>query len=266
MPANKTKAAAERQEIDPVFKDVLTFNFRQLDVPIQTQVEVSRLPRTMDALVILKQSNELEKVRLETAFSYFRVHNQVEFKGKGDSLTRAVRVPIFVTWPGYVPARTTYHVVALYDFFATACELAGSENPPETDGISFVPLLEGCEEKQISHEFLYWENGGHAPHAQAVRMDKWFAWREHPNQPIQLWDTEMDVESEHDVSADHPGVVQRVQEFFETEHVDSEWFLNPGETDEEFKAKSQQAEREGCLQNPVTANTEYRGQSDDMAF
>ena len=89
MPANKTKAAAERQEIDPVFKDVLTFNFRQLDVPIQTQVEVSRLPRTMDALVILKQPNELEKVRLETVFSYFRVHNQVEFKGKEDPLTRA---------------------------------------------------------------------------------------------------------------------------------------------------------------------------------
>jgi len=89
MPANKTKTDAERQEIDPVFKDVLTFNFRQLDVPIQTQVEVSRLPRTMDALVILKQPNKLEKVRLETVFSYFRVYNQVEFKGKEDLLTRA---------------------------------------------------------------------------------------------------------------------------------------------------------------------------------
>ncbi|MBC8231791.1 hypothetical protein H8E77_19755 [bacterium] len=89
MPANKTKAAAERQEIDPVFKDVLTFNFRQLDVPIQTQVEVSRLPRTMDALVILKLVRLLEKVRLETVFSYFRVYNQVEFKGKEDPLTRA---------------------------------------------------------------------------------------------------------------------------------------------------------------------------------
>jgi len=89
MPANKNKAAAERQEIDPVFKDVLTFNFGQLEIPIQTQVEVSRLPRTMDALVILKLVVLLEKVRLETVFSYFRVYNQVEFKGKEDPLTRA---------------------------------------------------------------------------------------------------------------------------------------------------------------------------------
>ena len=89
MPAFETESTAERQEIDPVFKDVLTLNFRQLNIPIQTQVEVSRLPRTMDALVILKQSDGLEKVRKETAFRHFRVHNQIEFKGKADALTLA---------------------------------------------------------------------------------------------------------------------------------------------------------------------------------
>ena len=52
---NNTKSTAERAEIDPIFKDVLTFNFGQLEIPIQTQVEVSRLPRTMDALVYLSQ-------------------------------------------------------------------------------------------------------------------------------------------------------------------------------------------------------------------
>jgi len=183
--------------------------------------------------------------------------------GKFISWEGGVRVPMFVTCPGRVPAGTTSHIVALYDFFATACELAGVEHPPNTDGVSFVPLLEGSEEEQIPHEFLYWENGGHTPHAQAVRMGKWFAWREHPEQPIQLWDTEIDVESEHDIASGYPDVVQRVLEIFETEHVDSEWFLNPVETDEEFKAKRQRAEREGCLQNPVTANTEYRGRFDN---
>jgi len=185
--------------------------------------------------------------------------------GKFISWEGGVRVPMFVTWPGRVSAGATRHVVALYDLFATVCELAGVENLPKTDGISFVPLLEGREEKQVSHEFLYWENGGHSPHAQAVRIGKWFAWREHPNQPVQLWDTKLDVESEHDVAAEHPDIVQRVLEIFEAEHVDSEWFLNPGETDEVFKAKHQRAEREDCLQEPVTANTEYRGQSDNAA-
>ena len=85
----KTKSTVERAEIDPVFKEVLTFNFRQLDILLQTQVEVSRLPRTMDALVVLQKPEDLAKIREETAFSYFRVHNQIEFKGKEDALTRA---------------------------------------------------------------------------------------------------------------------------------------------------------------------------------
>lgn len=87
--SNKTKATAERAEIDPVFKEVLTFNFGQLSIPLQTQVEVSRLPRTMDALVVLEPADEREKVRSSTAFDYFRVHNQIEFKGVADPLTRA---------------------------------------------------------------------------------------------------------------------------------------------------------------------------------
>jgi hypothetical protein len=78
----------ERAEIDPVFKEVMTFNFGQLSLPIETQVEVSRLPRTMDALVLLPQAEDQEKVREETAFDYFRVHNQLEYKGKEDRLTR----------------------------------------------------------------------------------------------------------------------------------------------------------------------------------
>jgi hypothetical protein len=78
----------ERAEIDPVFKEVMTFNFGQLSLPIETQVEVSRLPRTMDALVLLPKAEYREKVRKETAFDYFRVHNQLEYKGKEDRLTR----------------------------------------------------------------------------------------------------------------------------------------------------------------------------------
>ena len=53
----------ERAEIDPVFKEVMTFNFGQLSLPIETQVEVSRLPRTMYALVLLPKAEDREKVR-----------------------------------------------------------------------------------------------------------------------------------------------------------------------------------------------------------
>ena len=79
---------ANRHFLDPVFKEVMTFNFAQLALPVETQVEISRLPRTMDALVVLEQTAEREKVHTQTAFNYFRVYNQIEFKAKNDPLTR----------------------------------------------------------------------------------------------------------------------------------------------------------------------------------
>ena len=52
-------------------------------------VEVSRLPRTMDALVVLENPKDLKKVKEETVFSYFRIYNQIELKGINDLLTCA---------------------------------------------------------------------------------------------------------------------------------------------------------------------------------
>lgn len=77
----------EREELDPVFKDVLIFCFGGFSIIIQTQVEVSRLPRTMDVLVVIEQTDHLLKIRLVTPFGHFRIHNQIEFKGKNDPLT-----------------------------------------------------------------------------------------------------------------------------------------------------------------------------------
>ena len=78
----------DRHFLDPIFKEVMTFNFAQLALPVETQVEISRLPRTMDALVVLEQTTEQEKVHAQTAFNYFRAYNQIEFKAKNDPLTR----------------------------------------------------------------------------------------------------------------------------------------------------------------------------------
>jgi len=84
---NPTESTTERQEIDPVFKDALTKHCEGLDLSVQTEVEVSRLPRTMDALVILRSPDAIERVRAETAFTHFREQNEIEFKGEGDALT-----------------------------------------------------------------------------------------------------------------------------------------------------------------------------------
>ena len=88
MPVDdKTRSTIERHEIDPILKEVLTLSFGELGIPIQTQVEISRLPRTMDVLVVAEQSGNLERICHGTAFDFFRVHNSIEFKGKSDPLT-----------------------------------------------------------------------------------------------------------------------------------------------------------------------------------
>ena len=61
----------DRDFLDPVFKEVMAFNFAQLALPVETQVEISRLPRTMDALVVLEHPPEREKVREQTVFNYY---------------------------------------------------------------------------------------------------------------------------------------------------------------------------------------------------
>ena len=88
MPTDdNTGPTIERHEIDPILKEVLTLSFGELGIPIQTQVEIGRLPRTMDVLVVAEQSGSLEKIWHRTAFDFFRVHNSIEFKGKSDPLT-----------------------------------------------------------------------------------------------------------------------------------------------------------------------------------
>jgi arylsulfatase A-like enzyme len=180
--------------------------------------------------------------------------------GKFIALEGGVRVPLFVTWPaGGIQAGTTDCMVALYDLMATFCDIGGVASIPVTDGISFAPLLAGDLGEQELHEFLYWESGGHAPHARSARFGKWFAWQHHPSEPLELYDTEIDVASEFDAADEHPDIVQEALALFKREHVDSEWFLNPGETEERFQAKAARANAEGCLQIDVCPNTEYRG-------
>jgi len=58
--SNEHQKTNGRSEIDPLFKEVLDFRFGQLGIPIKTQVEVSRLPRTIDVMLILGRKSDLE--------------------------------------------------------------------------------------------------------------------------------------------------------------------------------------------------------------
>lgn len=182
-------------------------------------------------------------------------------KGKFTSTHEGgTRVPFFAYWKGKIKAGESDHICALYDILATTAELAGI-SPPETDGISLVPTLLGSPSKQEKHKYLYWENGTRSSHAQSLRLDQWWAYREHPSEPIMLFDITKDIDCKYDLAEKKPKIVSKIQEIFKEAHVDSEWYINPGESEEQIDAKLQRAKASGQMQNPTGPNTTISGRT-----
>lgn len=167
-----------------------------------------------------------------------------------------LRVPFFVHWPERIKAGESDHPCALYDFLATAADLAGVPAPP-TDGISLLPTLLGRPNQQRKHEYFYWENGTHSPHAQSAREGQWWAYRPHPDQAIQLYRLDRDLACEHNVAGDFPAVVKRFEAIFKEAHANSEWYVNPGQSKAQIEAKRKRAQAMKGMQTPTRANTTF---------
>lgn len=153
---------------------------------------------------------------------------------KGSLYEGGIRVPMIARWPGKIrPSTKTDHISAFWDVFPTIAELAGTDPPGDTDGISFAPTLLGRPEKQERHEYLYWEFPGYGGQ-QAVRMGRWKGVRQNllradnpkPLQ-IELYDLEDDIRESKDLAATHPEVAARMQKIMKNEHVPSERFPMP---------------------------------------
>jgi uncharacterized sulfatase len=153
-------------------------------------------------------------------------HNPERFSPSGplrgmkrDLSEGGIRVPFIVRWPGTTPAgSTSSHVGYFGDVMATVAELAGAQPPENVDSISFVPTITGNPDKQKSHDYLYWEfyeQGG----KQAVRSGPWKAIR----QPwmtgkTQLYDLSSDIGEAHDIAAEHPEQVARMEAIMAEAH------------------------------------------------
>ena len=88
----------------------------------------------------------------------------------------------------------------------TLCELAGVE-PPATDGISFLPALEG--RRQPQHEYLYWEFPGSKGWV-AVRWGEWKGLLrrvKEGNDRFELFNLSDDPREEHDLAAQMLNIV-----------------------------------------------------------
>lgn len=146
---------------------------------------------------------------------------------KRDMYEGGIRVPLIVHWPGKIKVGgTTGHISAFWDMLPTFAELAGIDSIPQTDGISFVPLLHG-DNNQKEHKYLYWEFsslGG----KQAVRMDKWKGIRlnvqDNPTGPIELYNLEIDPSEENNIATENPEIVKQIEDILKQAHKPSEEF------------------------------------------
>ncbi len=104
-------------------------------------------------------------------FDSARPFKSEQGRAKGFVYEGGIRVPMIASWPGHIqPGSKSNLISGFQDVMPTLCEIAGVQPPVDADGISFLPELQGKEQKK--HEYLYWEfpeTGGQ----QAVRMGKW---------------------------------------------------------------------------------------------
>lgn len=150
-------------------------------------------------------------------------------RGKFSVTHGGVIVP-FIAWgPGRVAVGETNRAVVQYDLLRTFAELAGVTPQKPTDGVSLVPLLAGQAERYPMRPFLYWETGAvYTPTGQSVLLDEqFFAYREHPNKPIRLFDIFEDRGCVTDLAADHPALIERAQSLYVSQHSgDNPWYAN----------------------------------------
>ena len=135
-----------------------------------------------------------------------------------------IRVPFIAHWPGKIkPGTQSDHISAFWDILPTLCEVAGTDSPDDTDGISFLPALKGDSQKE--HEFLYWEYSG-AGGQQAVRIKDWKGIRKNfreGNMTIELYNLQVDIREQHNVAEQYPEIVKKIENIMSSEHQKSSY-------------------------------------------
>ena len=147
------------------------------------------------------------------------------FRGiKRDLYEGGIRVPMIVRWPGQLSPGTTDALLAHWDFFPTACDLAGAPAPGRTDGVSYAPRLRGETAAVKAHEVLYWEFFEGAPRF-AIRRGshKAIFWSGPKENRAELYDVSADPGEEHDLAAERPELVAELRKLAEAQHTPSEF-------------------------------------------
>jgi arylsulfatase A-like enzyme len=126
-----------------------------------------------------------------------------------------IRVPAIAWWPGRIKqGSTTNHVAYFGDWMATAAELSGAKMPNSHDSISFAPAMLGQPQRQVKHEYLYWEFHEGGFKQAALYQGRWKGIRKGgPNAVISLFDLETDIAEKNNVANSHPEIAEKIGQY-----------------------------------------------------
>lgn len=133
--------------------------------------EIKKLGIDKNTLIIFTSDNGPTYNRLGGSDSdFFKSSGKLRGK-KGSLYEGGIRVPLVLSWSEHiVPGSECKQAFALWDILPTICELAGTGIAPQTDGISFLPVLTGIGQQEI-HSSLYWEFPAYGGQAALIKGD-----------------------------------------------------------------------------------------------
>jgi len=152
---------------------------------------------------------------------------------KGGIHNGSFHVPSIARWHRHIePGQVSDLIWAFWDFLPTVADIIGVPVPGNTDGISILPTLLGMHDKQQQHDFLYWE----IHRQQAVRMGDWYGVKNRDGK-LELYNLITNPAQDNDIAALHPEIVQKIADIIQSQHVQSDVWPSPGESDEAFKLR-----------------------------
>lgn len=145
-------------------------------------------------------------------------------RGRGSAYDAGVHVPLFISWPGKIPAETVIAApVSGLDLVPTVLELTQAKNPilsaiPSFDGQSLAGALSG--KQSLPSRNLYW----HYPHYSAegatpfaaIRAGNWRLIEFAEDERVELYDLEHDPHEQNDLANQDP---ERVNQLLDQLHA-----------------------------------------------
>jgi arylsulfatase A-like enzyme len=124
-----------------------------------------------------------------------------------------LRVPCIMRWQGEIPAgEVCSEIATIMDILPTLAGLIGGKLPENRiDGKDIWSLISGAPGAKSPHEaFFYYSKWA----LRGVRSGKWKLHMENKDEKthISLYNLETDIEEKHDLSKEHPLIVNRLQE------------------------------------------------------